>query len=146
MPFLTITKLLMKLKNEYLAAFEFHRGVACPTCFQLGPFTVYTLEKYMADPNYCLCWRSGLCCGFGKNYFHSTSFSQRYILKGWYNIYGKRSFVLKLEWPCYCIYLIQMLNECIHGSVRFRWTGHVHVQLITIGQCVQTQHKCHIVM
>lgn len=38
------------------------------------------------------------------------------------------------------------MNESVHGTFRFRRAGHVHVQFIAAGQCIQTQNKCHIVM
>lgn len=47
---------------------------------------------------------------------------------------------------CEVVYLLQQLNKRVHGSVRFRRAGHMHVQLIAISQCIQTQNKCHIVM
>ena len=43
-------------------------------------------------------------------------------------------------------YLFQLLEKVMLGGVRFGRTGYMHVKLIPIGQCVQTQNKCHIVM
>lgn len=43
-------------------------------------------------------------------------------------------------------YLLQLLDERLHWRVGFRRAGDVHVQLITVGQCIQAQDKCHIVM
>lgn len=43
-------------------------------------------------------------------------------------------------------YLLQLLVESMYGSVRFRRAGHVHVQFIAVGQCIQTQNKRHIVV
>lgn len=44
------------------------------------------------------------------------------------------------------VYLLQLLNERVQRNVRLRRPRHVHVQLITVGQCIQTQNKCHIFM
>lgn len=45
--------------------------------------------------------------------------------------------------PCY---LLQQLNESVYGSSRFRRAGHMHVEFITVRQCIQTENKHHIVL
>lgn len=43
-------------------------------------------------------------------------------------------------------YLLQMLYEGMLRGARFGGAGHVQEHVVPIGQRVQTQNKCHIVM
>lgn len=47
---------------------------------------------------------------------------------------------------CQTNYLLQLLNERVHRSVRLWRTGHMHKELITLTQGIQTHNERHIVM